>query len=171
MNKNLVIDYRYEDYLKYETDKTFSLITMIFCDFCVLSPTQRKLLLDKFYHLLDKEGYILLDVVSLNHFESVKETNEFKFTVDDGFWSPEPHFEITKTFKYDEEKLILNKHTIIEKSRNRTIYNWFQCFDKESIKAEFENSGLTIRVYFSDIAGEEYNDQAANMAVVAKKEE
>ena len=55
-------------------------------------------------------------------------------------------------------------------SHLRTVYNWLQCFDKESIAAEFGRSGLGIRAFFSNVAGEDYSDQSAEMAVVAGNE-
>ena len=52
--KELVIDYVNRNYLEYDTDKRFDLITMIMCDYCALSPLQRKKLLQIFYKLLIK---------------------------------------------------------------------------------------------------------------------
>jgi len=42
VRKSLVIDYVCQDYLEFETEKRFDLITMIMCDYCALSPIQRK---------------------------------------------------------------------------------------------------------------------------------
>ena len=50
--KGLDIAYFRQNYLELETDKRFDLMTMIFCDFCALSPVQRKTLLGKFYTFL-----------------------------------------------------------------------------------------------------------------------
>jgi len=40
--KDLKINYVLTNYLDFETSSSFDLITMIMCDFCVLSPEQRK---------------------------------------------------------------------------------------------------------------------------------
>ncbi len=40
--KDLKINYVLTNYLDFETTNSFDLITMIMCDFCVLSPEQRK---------------------------------------------------------------------------------------------------------------------------------
>ena len=53
--KKLDITYHCQNYLDFETDKHFDLIIMIFCDFCALSPDQRKTLLQK-YHTFLKPG-------------------------------------------------------------------------------------------------------------------
>ena len=44
-----------------------------------------------------------------------------------GFWSPEPHFVFQNTFKYQAERVLLDKYTIVEKARTRVVFNWLQC--------------------------------------------
>jgi 2-polyprenyl-3-methyl-5-hydroxy-6-metoxy-1,4-benzoquinol methylase len=67
---NLKINYIHTNYLEYDTNEKYDLITMIMCDFAALSPSQRKILLSKFYNLLKQNGSILLDVYSHNYFIS-----------------------------------------------------------------------------------------------------
>ena len=49
--KALDIDYVCQDYLEFETKKRFDLITMIMCDFCALSPMQRKKMLSLLFYM------------------------------------------------------------------------------------------------------------------------
>ena len=69
----LSIRYVNQNYLDFETADRFDLILMIMCDFCALSPKQRKQLLEKFHTLLKPSGYVLLDVYSLAAFEQRRE--------------------------------------------------------------------------------------------------
>ncbi|WP_420809937.1 class I SAM-dependent methyltransferase [Endozoicomonas montiporae] len=71
------INYHQDDYLEFETDKKFDLVTMIFCDYCALSPEQRKLLLTKMNKFLKPEGQILIDVFSLSRFDSISEATSY----------------------------------------------------------------------------------------------
>ena len=64
--KGLKINYVLNNYLDFDTKNSFDLITMIMCDFCALSPEQRKEMLSKFHSLLKPGGSVLLDVYSLN---------------------------------------------------------------------------------------------------------
>ena len=48
----LSIRYVNQDYLEFETEARFDLALMITCDFCALSPVQRKQMLGKFHRLL-----------------------------------------------------------------------------------------------------------------------
>ena len=45
--QGLNIHYVNQDYLEFETTDSFDLILMIMCDFCALSPTQRKAMLPR----------------------------------------------------------------------------------------------------------------------------
>ncbi|MHC4642270.1 MAG: class I SAM-dependent methyltransferase, partial [Planctomycetota bacterium] len=124
IREGLSINYVNQNYLEYETNDRFDLILMIMCDFCVLSPAQRKKLLCKFNAFLEPGGFILLDVSSLNAFELREETAVYEANLLDGFWSADKYYGFQNTFKYEIEKVVLDKYTIIEAGRTRTIYNW-----------------------------------------------
>jgi cyclopropane fatty-acyl-phospholipid synthase-like methyltransferase len=167
--KSLNIQYILQNYLEFETDKRFELIMMIMCDFCALSPGQRKMILGKFLDVLEPGGSVLLDVYSLNAFEQREEAATYQCNLLDGFWSPEKYYGFLNTFKYEKEKVVLDKYTIIEKSRRRTVYNWLQYFSRESLGKEFERNGFRIEGYYSDVAGTAFNPESAEFAIVAKK--
>ncbi len=87
----------------------------------------------------------------------------------DGFWSANKYYGFLNTFKYEREKVVLDKYTIIEADRTRTIYNWFQYFSPETLEREFTECGFTIEKIFSDVAGTPFDSKANEFAVVAKK--
>ena len=167
---NFQIDYILQNYLEYNTDDKFDLIYMIMCDYCALSPSQRKNLLDKFYKLLDDEGSILLDVFTLNSFEKRTEQSIYEKNMLNGFWSPEDYYCFLNTFIYAAEKIVLDKYTIVEKNRIRVVYNWLQYYSKESLTAEFQENNLKIVNFFSDVAGKKYSPISEEMAIIVKKD-
>jgi len=167
--KNLTIEYINQNYLEYQTDQRFDLIIMIMCDFCALSPDQRKTMLDKFHELLAPGGAVLLDVYSLNAFDAKQEAAICQANQLDGFWSPEKYYGFVNTFKYEEQKVILDKYTIIEANRTRTIYNWLQYFSSESLEQEFTNAGFVAEKFYADVAGSTFDPNADEFAVIAKK--
>lgn len=167
--KGLNINYIHQDYLEFGTEERFELITMIMCDFCALSPAQREAMLGKFLKILEPGGSVLLDVYSLNAFKQREEVATYQYNLLDGFWSPGEYYGFLNTFKYDKEKVVLDKYTIIEKSRARTVYNWLQYFSQESLGAEFERNGFRIEGYYSDVAGATFNPESTEFAIVAKK--
>jgi len=167
--KGLNIKYIHQNYLEFETDKRFKLIMMIMCDFCALSPAQREVMLSKFLKILESGGSVLLDVYSLNAFKQREEASTYGRNLLDGFWSPGKYYGFLNTFKYEKEKVVLDKYTIIEKSRRRTVYNWLQYFSQGSLGTEFERNGFRIEGYYSDVAGATFNPESAEFAIVAKK--
>jgi len=167
--KGLNINYIHQNYLDFETEKRFDLITMIMCDFCALSPAQREVMLSKFLRILEPGGSVLLDVYSLNAFKRREEAATYQCNLLDGFWSPGKYYGFLNTFKYDKEKVVLDKYTIVEKSRRRTVYNWLQYFSQESLGTEFEKNGFRIEGYYSDVAGATFSPESMEFAIVAKK--
>ena len=169
IREGLTIHYVNQNYLEFETDERFGLVLMIMCDFCVLSPVQRKKMLTKFHTFLEAGGFVLLDVYSLNAFEEREETALYEANLLDGFWSADKYYGFMNTFKYESEKVVLDKYTIIEAGRTRTIYNWFQHFSPETLEMEFAGCGFTIEEKFCDVAGAPFDSKADEFAVVARK--
>jgi 2-polyprenyl-3-methyl-5-hydroxy-6-metoxy-1,4-benzoquinol methylase len=167
--EGLSIHYVNQNYLEFETDDRFHLILMIMCDFCALSPTQRKKMLSKFHTILEPGGSVLLDVYSLAAFGQREEAATFKANLLNGFWSPNKYYGFLNTFKYEEEKVVLDKYTLIEASRTRTVYNWLQYFSPEALEREFGECGFTVEKLYTDVAGSPFDPETTEIAVVAKK--
>jgi len=164
----LDIQYVNQNYLDFSTDQRFDVVLMIFCDLCALSPTQRQTLLTKFRSILASGGRVVLDVHSLAMFERRSEDTRFEFNLQNGFWSAEPYYGFLNSFKYEEEKVTLDKYTIVERPRIRTVYNWLQYFSVDNLRAEFHEAGLTVRDVYGDVAGKPYDAEADEFAVVAE---
>jgi len=167
--EGLSINYVNQDYLEFETDDRFDLIIMIMCDFCALSPAQRQKLLSRFYTLLKPGGSVLLDVYSLKAFEQRQETAMYEANLLNGFWSPNKYYGFLNVFKYDREKVMLDKYTIVEAARMRTVYNWLQYFDPEELKKEFADCGFKVEGFYSDVAGLPFDPEGSEFAIVARK--
>ena len=167
--KGIKIDYVQKNYLDFDTTNSFDLITMIMCDFCALSPEQRKKMLTKFHSLLKPDGSVLLDVYSLNSFNQKEESVTYELNQLNGFWSPEDYYCFVNTFKYENEKVILDKYTIIEESHKRVVYNWLQYFSKDSLRKEFEENGFRVEELYSDVAGKTFTPESPEIAIVAKR--
>ena len=169
--KGLYITYIQRNYLEFDTEQRFDLIIMIFCDFCALSPVQRKSLLARFLTFLKPGGAVLLDVHTLNIYKEREEAALYERNQLDGFWSPDDYYGFVNTFKYDNEQVTLDKYTIIDRKGTRVVYNWLQYFSQESLRKEFEKSGFEVEALYSDVAGREFSPDSPDMAIVARKGE
>ncbi len=167
--EELAVRYVHQNYLDFETGECFDLIVMIMCDFCVLSPAQRRTMLGKFRHLLSPGGAILLDVYSLQAFAEREEAALYEADQLHGFWSPDPYYGFLNTFKYETEKVTLDKYTIVEAERTRTVYNWLQHFSPEELEQEFSACGLKVEKRYANVAGDSFETQAGEFAVVGRR--
>ncbi len=167
--KGLDINYVCMNYLEFDTSDRFDLIVMIMCDFCALSPDQRKNMLIKFKELLKPGGAVLLDVYSLDSFSQRQEAAIYELNQLNGFWAPNDYYCFVNTFKYDQEKVMLDKYTIVEDTQVRVVYNWLQYFSPESLKQEFEENGFKIDSLYGNVAGKLLETGSPEIAVMAVK--
>ena len=166
--ERLHIQYINQSYLDFETEDRYDLVLMIMGDFCALSLTQRQQMLNRFFRLLKPGGAILLDVYSLNAFEQRKEAITYGPNLLDGFWSSKKYYGFLNTFTYEEEKVILDKHTIVEVDRTRTVYNWLQYFSPESLQEELKKTGIAMQSRYTNVAGTPFNEAADEFAIVGR---
>lgn len=165
----LQIEYHNADYLQFQPDGKFSLVTMIMCDFCALSPAQRTLMLQKFSQILDSGGHVALDVYSNSAFAQREASSSFEMNLMNGFWSSKSYYGFLNTFIYESEKVVLDKYTIIERDRVREIYNWLQYFSVNALEQEFASSGFEMEEVIGSVAGDPFEAAETEFAVVVRK--
>ena len=168
-DERLSIQYTHQNYLEFETEERFDLILMIMCDFCALSPAQRRQMLEKFHRILQPDGAVLLDVYSLSAFEQREEAASYERNQLHGFWSSEEYYGFLNTFKYDQAKVVLDKYTIVEAERTSVVYNWLQYFGPVRLQREFEEAGLAVQSSHADVAGTPFDETASEFAVIARR--
>lgn len=169
LKEGLTIEYVEQNYLAYETGAKADLILMIMRDFCVLDPGQRQRMLRKFASILKPGGCVLLDVDSFASFDAREECATYGPQQLDGFWSNQPYYGFLNTFKYEKEKLVLDKYVVVEPDRQRTICNWMQCFSPDTLAEECTAAGLTMDSLHGSIAGDEYDPDATSFAAILRK--
>lgn len=168
-SNNLGIEYIHGNYLEAEIQGSFDLITMIMCDFCALSPQQRQKLLDRFKQLIGNQGKVLLDVYSFASFEEKEEASVVEKNQLHHFWFEEDYYAFVNTFKYPDEKVVLDKYSLFsEKGQRETVYNWLQHYDRAALESELSNAGVNISEIYSNVAGDEFQTDSPEFAVIAE---
>lgn len=167
--EQLGISYVNQNYLDFDTEERFDLMLMIMCDFCALSPSQRKNILSTFHRILKPGGSVLLDVYSMVAFDQREEGALYEVNQLNGFWSPNKYYGFLNIFKYKEANVVLDKYTIIESDRIRHVYNWLQHFTPEDLEREFVEAGFVVKGIYSDVAGTPYNQRSSEFAAIAIK--
>lgn len=168
--KKLNINYLYQNYLEFKPKEKFDLVTMIFCDFCVLNPKQRSQLLKNIASMLKPRGKFLFDVFTPNLYDKISESATLEKNAMGQFWSKKPYYMFLNTFKYEKETAFLDKYTVIKKDDDiLEIYNWIKCYTLKEIEAELKKCGLKVLETYSNVAGSAPNNDSDEMALVACK--
>jgi SAM-dependent methyltransferase len=156
------------DYLSDGLPSGFDVITLIYTDFCVLSPTQRKKLLGRMHEMLNPGGHIVLDVAGIGSFAKREEVTIIENSLMDGFWAPGEYVGIQRTFLYPQEYLSLDRYLIVEPDEPWQIYNWFQHFTPESIELELQGSGFKIDEMVGDLCGASLEPESDLIGIIAQ---
>ncbi|MFH2124893.1 MAG: class I SAM-dependent methyltransferase [Pseudomonadota bacterium] len=164
--QGLDIDYRCQDYLEFEGEAGYDLVTLIYCDLCALSPVQRARLLAVFRGLLRPGGALLLDVFSLARFQGLGESAGYEFCPGQGFWAREPHYVFQNSFKYEPESLALDRYTIVLPDERREVFNWLQHFTPEDLASELAAGGFELVETLGSVAGDAYDPESHEFAMV-----
>ncbi len=123
--KKLNISYIQQNYLELEEENRYDLILMIFMDFGVLLPDQQEKLLTNIYRALKPGGKFLFDVLNDNF--STKESGSKAWELSEkGFWRNRPYMALTESFNYENPKVTLTQHVIIDEAGDMDVYRFWQ---------------------------------------------
>jgi len=167
--KRLSIAYRHADYLKDMLPAKQHIVTLIYGDFCVLSPQQRRSLLERIRVMLRPGGHLVFDVFSRPQFGQAAEEFRCERRLMNGFWAEGDYFGFKVTHLYPEQHLTLDRYLIVEPARVRDIYNWMQYFTPDEIKAELNDAGFTVAEIFDLESGKRWMERAAPFGVLARR--
>ncbi|WP_373080464.1 class I SAM-dependent methyltransferase [Fusobacterium varium] len=166
--KNMEIKYKYMNYLEIDYDAEFDIATLIYCDFGVLSPDNRKILLKRIYKALKPGGILILDVFTEKFYEKFQEKIEITYE-NSGFWSDEPYSCIQRNNIYRESMVALEQYIIITENQCEYYNIWNHIFSKNSIRKELEMGGFSGFKFFNNVAGEKESQNNSTLCIYAEK--
>ena len=114
--KDLNIEYIHANYLDDLPEafrNRFDLAMMIFCDFDVLVPNDRAVLLKNVLSALKPGGLFIFDTLNTKAPEKMNHIGKSWELEETGFWKREPYLALSETFDYPEAKVILQQHIVI----------------------------------------------------------
>lgn len=133
-SKKLNISYMQQNYLELEEENRYDLILMIFTDFGVLPPDQLEILLANIYRALKPEGKFLFDVLNENFPLNESGSKEWELS-EKGFWRNRPYLALTESFYYEEQKVTLSQHVIIDETGEMDVYRfWIHTFSHADLE-------------------------------------
>ncbi len=167
--RNQDINYIYKNYLEINYNNEFELVTLIYCDFVVLSDEHREILLKKIYDSMKVGGRLIFDVFTLKEFENKKENNTWYLSEGSGFWKSERYICFESHFIYERD-VRLDQFTIIDKDgKVDIIRNWFKVYTKDTIIKEIKKAGFDKIEIYSDVTGKPYFEESKTMCIVVEK--
>ena len=159
--------YRVADYLREPLGEDFDVVTLIYFDFCALSPANRASLLKKIRSMLTEGGCLVLDVVSEASFPTLEEGLEIEQNLMGGFWSPGEYVGMHRRWLYAEEQVCLDHYGIFEDGQDFEIFNWMQYFSAERLREEIEGAGFSNVELFGSLALEPVSDSGNEIGAIA----
>lgn len=153
--KNLKITYHYQNYLDIDWNKEFDVVLLIYCDFGVLAPESRRILLNKIYRALNPGGILILDVFHEPYVKTFKEMQSIRYE-QGGFWSPETYVVIQRNQYYGKSKNTLEQYLVITEENCKCYNIWNQIYTQNLLEKEITEVGLDVVNFFDNVQGKEY---------------
>jgi len=166
----LSIEYVYGDYVHMQAKNEFDVITLINRDFSALTVSERDLLLRAVYDGLRPGGLFVFDVMSSDYFPHLTETNLFQVSQGDGFWASGPHLVLEQQCLFSQERVQLEKYTVVETDGTvRDFNNWLTYYTESEIDQILHTAGFEIVVSNPFLSDEQHGDPDMNRGFVAVK--
>lgn len=163
------IKYMLEDYTKIDLTCKYNLITLIYCDFGVLSTQTRRELLEKIYKALLPNGLLLFDVFTPLKYNGVQESKSWEIC-ENGFWHEKLCLTFSSFYRYDKDNTFLNQYTIVTKDSEIYKYNiWEHTFTCRELEYDLTQTGFKNIKFFGDVSGGDCNKTDHTICVLAEK--
>lgn len=166
--KRKEIDYRVGDYLALDCRERFDLITLIYCDFGVLSTQNRAIVLQKAHAALRPGGMLVFDVFTPFKYAGQRESRTWAYEPQ-GFWSDAPYLCLNSLYRYDEENTILRQHLVVTQTGVNCYNIWDHTFTQPELAGDLAAAGFKITALYGNVAGDPLAQDAKQLCVVAKK--
>lgn len=165
---NLPITYRYQDYLMLEDSASYDAISLIYGDFCPLSPEQRAKLLANVRCALKPNGRFVFDVTTPRLRQKHGTPTNWYAATKGGFWKPGPYLGLDRGFAYPDD-IFLDQYITLEPDGTLTVFrNWFQDYTPQRITDELHENGFEVVALWGDLTGAPYTDESEWIGIVAK---
>lgn len=167
--QNLDASFAVANYLTDDLGGPYDLALLAYEDYCVLSPQQRRRLLEKVAAALAPGGWFAMDVTSPARFAAEHDAIVRASNLMGGFWAPTPYEGVHETWTYPQLRLILDRFTITTQDDTRQYWNWTQCLTPEEVATELRAGGFQPPSIFGDLTGAPYDPESQTFAVVAHR--
>ena len=145
------IRYLNMNYLELTAENEYDLITLIYTDFGVLNLADQKKLLEKIYAALKPGGIFIFDVLNDRDMNSKLTPRNWEMA-EKGFWRPTPYLALSDSFLYEDEKVVLYQHVVLENNDMVSVYRfWTSMFSNEKLTEMLGEAGFSEMEFYDDV--------------------
>ncbi len=162
------IDYLCCDYRQLPFENQFDLVSLIYCDYAALNPTDRALVCREVWRALKPGGLFVLDVFTELQKEGFQESTQVSYA-DKGFWRDEPYVLLQREFAYKALHAYLTQYLVITAADSRLYHVWDCLFDRDTLGAELYENGFVAFRFYDDVAGAVFTGSSRTLCVIAAK--
>lgn len=166
--KGLAITYMRKNYLDLGFDGDFDVAVLIYCDYGVLSPENRRKVLQHVHRALRPGGLLILDAWTPKSLEGFKEGQHIEYVENGGFWTAETHAIISCNARYPDGVYLEQRH-IITALALRTYNIWNKVYTQPELVGELAGAGFAQVDVYGDVAGAPVAGDSPTLCVVARK--
>ena len=162
------IEYYYQDYRSIKYENQFDIVTLIYCDYGVLSPRDRNIVLHNINRALKPGGLLILDAWTLEQYAELSNSQSVSYD-NGGFWNENPYVCIKRNYRYDETNTFLEQYIIITEQLSDCYNIWNAAFTQDAICRELQEVGFEQFQLYSDVSGKSLLENSNTICVVARK--
>lgn len=167
--QGLSIAYERANYTEIDSPGVFRAVTLIYCDYGVLSPEDRQRVLRLARRSLSPGGLFFVDCIGPGR--RAEQRDESAATYENGgFWTAEPHALLTRSIFYPDTDNTLDRYIVITDTGVRVYNTWNQIFSAETLSAELRAAGFSGIQFFGDVAGAPFREDGDVICAVAMAE-
>lgn len=169
--KGLNITYLNQNYLELDVPENhFDLATLIYADLGPLLPSERTQLLANIETALKPGGVLIFDVLNDKNLEDKVSPRSWE-VAEKGFWRDGPYLALSESYFYQDEKVILHQHIVVEDSKTEVYRFWTHFFSHADLIEVLSPFGFSDIRFHEDVLpeGDLWNGDNVTFCIAVKK--
>lgn len=161
------ISYEQADYTKMSIENRYDCIVLLFCDFGVLPPADKRVLLAKVRKALIPGGTFVVDCFTPHEYRNFAWQRTIEYE-EAGFWRDKPYTCIKTDVPYLQTHDYLEQYLIITAEACSCYNLWNHAFTDHELSTMLRDAGFESVAFFGDAAGSERTQDDTTLCAVAR---
>lgn len=155
--------------LTFRSNIKYDMVLLLYETYSSFNKKDRATLLNNITNNIKNNGIFILDIASDKRFSEQSPAKGWQFFNARELFIEKPHYLFFSIEKYPNNLILHHSIFLFENQDIINCYDWIQCFDKNSIIKELENSNFTILNIHNNTYGDLYSDDTHSISILCKK--